>query len=202
MKTKHPRPMLTSVLNISGWFCFLGALGCFLLAFDRGGNYFAIAIALLITGITNFGMAEAVHLAIDSMARTAESNEQIAAFLTGQSGAASPSVPAGTTSGSASSTPPALSASPPAPRPPSAAAAPATPPASTATAPSRQTPVPPAAASQPPTQAPKPRRTEPTALCSNCQQKIAFPIAMAGQTVSCPSCATQITLDDASEVLA
>lgn len=50
-------------------------------------------------------------------------------------------------------------------------------------------------------QAPKPRRTEPTALCSNCQQKIVFPIEMAGQTASCPSCGTSTTLDDVSDVL-
>ena len=67
--------------------------------------------------------------------------------------------------------------------------------------PLRQLPAPTVTASPPPDQAPKPRRTEPTALCSNCQQKIVFPIAMAGQVVACPSCGAQTSLDDASDAL-
>ena len=47
----------------------------------------------------------------------------------------------------------------------------------------------------------KPRRTEPTAFCGNCQQKIAFPAAMAGQMIACPTCGTQTTLDDVSNLL-
>lgn len=53
-----------------------------------------------------------------------------------------------------------------------------------------------------PQSSPKSMPKEPKALCSACQQKVAFPKEMTGQQINCPACGGSMNLDDCSESLA
>ena len=49
--------------------------------------------------------------------------------------------------------------------------------------------------------APTPSQTGPKAVCSSCQQRVAFPEEMAGQQVNCPNCGNAMNLDDVTGIL-
>lgn len=207
MKTKNDSPMLSTLLYLVAFICFMGAMVTILgvVTSTIPEVYLFYALGFGVASVMYFAMAKAIHMVLDFLVRTAESNEQILALLTDDyqkvparhleilnallalpsaqtrlpPSGASPSPTANATTTVSS-----VIAPIPAPllagRSPVPAAAPGpSPAAGGGTKPSPRAPVanPVAVAA-----------LELKALCANCSTKVAFPPDWLGQEAPCPTC--------------
>jgi hypothetical protein len=199
MKTSYPPPAISGWLQCIAVLCFLAAGVCLIGSVaSENGNLLVLSISFLIVGMWHTALAKAVHLALDSLYRSAVANEQMLALM-----------PAGNPAAGATAALPASSSNQGTVLPPAAPAARAAPPqaigirppATTSATPHRPALPPPGNPASPAVKQPSPASAAPPpaemkALCIYCSQSVTFPSGMTGQEVPCPSCAKPLLLSE------